>query len=489
MLKFLAKNKERDDSESLEGKVLHSLSEAVEDNQAAFGLIQVIEALGKAKTEQEALAGALDAVRTGFKWTYGAYWSLDSQTKLLKFSLESGTVAPEFGQATHDARYDEGTGLSGNVWRSKDIVFVPNLGALTDCPRREAAQKAGVQSGVCFPITVNGKPIGTMDFFVLDHIELSLERIDILRAVGKFISESIGRFRQQAEQATLLAEANTAKDSVQAPPPVAANPEAAKQLLKDSLSLADSTKALGMLTEAILTDTQTSVTKADSFTEEVEQVALRIQTVASASEEMSASITEIARNAVQAASITEKAETRANESRQIVDALGKSAQEIGNVVEVIKTIASQTNLLALNATIEAASAGDAGKGFAVVANEVKELAKQSATATEDIRFKIEEIQKSTSLAITSINDIAGIVGEVNQINRTIASAVEEQSATTNEINRNVLEAATGSATISENINALATMVKQTAKSIEQSQTAIVTLNQISADINTIANKF
>jgi methyl-accepting chemotaxis protein len=159
------------------------------------------------------------------------------------------------------------------------------------------------------------------------------------------------------------------------------------------------------------------------------------------------------------------------------------------VVEVIKSIASQTNLLALNATIEAASAGEAGKGFAVVANEVKELAKQSAAATEDIRLKIEEIQNNTAQAVTAINEIASIVVEVNQINRTIASAVEEQSVTTNEISRNVSEAANGSTNISENILGLADLAKKTAKSAEDSQTAIQKLNKMSEELKALIAQF
>jgi methyl-accepting chemotaxis protein len=149
--------------------------------------------------------------------------------------------------------------------------------------------------------------------------------------------------------------------------------------------------------------------------------------------------------------------------------LGQSSQEIGQVVKVITSIAQQTNLLALNATIEAARAGEAGKGFAVVANEVKELARQTAKATEEIGNKIAGVQSDTGLAVSAIREIAGVIDKINEISTTIASAVEEQNAATGEISRNVGEAARGTADVSYNI-ATVTQVAQeggrTAESIK-----------------------
>jgi methyl-accepting chemotaxis protein len=176
-----------------------------------------------------------------------------------------------------------------------------------------------------------------------------------------------------------------------------------------------------------------------------------VQSVASAAEELSASIGEISRQVAQSAKVSQAAVNDARRTDTIVRALAEGANKIGEVVELITTIAGQTNLLALNATIEAARAGDAGKGFAVVASEVKELANQTARATEEIARRIGDIQGSTTEAVSAINGIAATIGEVSEIATTIAAAVEEQGAATAEIARNVQRTAEATLIVSENI--------------------------------------
>jgi methyl-accepting chemotaxis protein len=182
-----------------------------------------------------------------------------------------------------------------------------------------------------------------------------------------------------------------------------------------------------------------------------EEMSANVRTVATAIEEMTASVSEVAKNAERAAEVANDADRAATESNDRIRNLGEAANEIGKVIEVIQDIAEQTNLLALNATIEAARAGEAGKGFAVVATEVKELARQTADATEDIRGRIEGIQDSTSLSVTSIGEISEVIRQVSEFSRSIASAVEQQSIATKEIAENVSQTSTAAETISQNV--------------------------------------
>ena len=212
-----------------------------------------------------------------------------------------------------------------------------------------------------------------------------------------------------------------------------------------------------------------------------EEMTNNVKTVASAVEEMTASISEIAKNAEQASSVAGDAANLAESSNQTIGQLGSAADEIGKVIEVIQDIAEQTNLLALNATIEAARAGDAGKGFAVVATEVKELAKQTADATEDIRNRIEGIQGSTQEVVTSIGEISEVISQVSNVSQTIASAVEEQSITTKEIARNVTQTSSAAQTVSTGVAESASASKEITRSITE-------VDQAAKDTSTAATK-
>ena len=220
-----------------------------------------------------------------------------------------------------------------------------------------------------------------------------------------------------------------------------------------------------------------------------EQVSRNVQTVATGSEEMGASIREIAHNANEAARVASDAVGVAESTNATVTKLGESSAEIATVVKVITSIAEQTNLLALNATIEAARAGEAGKGFAVVANEVKELAQETARATEDISRRVAAIQADTGSAVGAIGEITEVIARINDFQVTIASAVEEQTATTNEMNRNVAEAATGSGEIAANIAGVAAAAGTTTEGVADSQRAATELARMSAELQTLVNRF
>ena len=214
-----------------------------------------------------------------------------------------------------------------------------------------------------------------------------------------------------------------------------------------------------------------------------EQASTNVSMVATASEQMTATISEIAQNTEKAANITEKAVLEAKSASETVDELGKAAREIGKVTESITEISEQTNLLALNATIEAARAGDAGKGFAVVANEIKELAKQAAGATDEIKRKIEGIQNSTDGTVKQIDQISTVINEVNEIVSIIATAVEEQSVTTRDIAGNVAQAARGIQEVTENVAQSSTVAAEIAKDISGVNDAAREMSNSSSQVN------
>ncbi|ETR71357.1 MAG: methyl-accepting chemotaxis protein [Candidatus Magnetoglobus multicellularis str. Araruama] len=223
-----------------------------------------------------------------------------------------------------------------------------------------------------------------------------------------------------------------------------------------------------------------------------ERMSESVNTVATAIEEMYASLNEVARSSGRGANVTQEASDKAHQASQMMNGLGSAAKEIGAVVELINDIASQTNLLALNATIEAAGAGESGKGFAVVANEVKELARQTAGATETIRIKVESMQNNTAASIRAIDSIVDVITEINNIMSTIASAVEEQTATTNEIAKSITEAANSAESVSKNVSQCAIQADDTAKNvhnaIDSGLTIAQQINAQTAQMQTIAKK-
>jgi len=226
-------------------------------------------------------------------------------------------------------------------------------------------------------------------------------------------------------------------------------------------------KEMSRHSHTVASSTEQATSNVNNISASAEEMSASVSTVATAIEEMSSSISEVTKNCQKESQIAATANTQAQTTREIMERLGFSAKEIGKVVEVINDIADQTNLLALNATIEAASAGDAGKGFAVVANEVKELAKQTAQATGEIKIKIEDMQTNTESSVKAIEEITKVIEEINNISQTIASSVEEQSVTINELSKNVGGASSAATEIARNVSESAKGLKEISSNIER----------------------
>jgi methyl-accepting chemotaxis protein len=254
-------------------------------------------------------------------------------------------------------------------------------------------------------------------------------------------------------------------------------------------TLATSSSELTSVSQQMSANAEETSAQAGVVSAASEEVSRNLQTVATSTEEMSSTIKEIAKNTADSVKIASEAVRVTQATNLTIGKLGESSAEIGQVVKVITSIAQQTNLLALNATIEAARAGEAGKGFAVVANEVKELAKETAKATEDISRKIEAIQVDTKGAIEAIAAISKIINQTNDISNSIATAVEEQDATTNEMARNVAEASTGANEIAKNVVGVAEAAKNTSQGAGESQLAAQQLSKMSTELRELVEQF
>ncbi|WP_412744222.1 methyl-accepting chemotaxis protein [Krasilnikovia sp. MM14-A1004] len=261
------------------------------------------------------------------------------------------------------------------------------------------------------------------------------------------------------------------------------------QIGGSSQSLAGTAQQMAAVSARMAVDAEQASSRAELVSSAALQVSANVDTVAVAAEEMTASIREIAGSATDAAEIARGAVEVAQSANATVAKLGVSSAEVGNIVKVITSIAEQTNLLALNATIEAARAGEAGKGFAVVASEVKDLAQETAKATEEISSRIQAIQTDTDAAVSAIGEIAAVIERINTYSDTIASAVEEQTATTSEIGRNVGEAASGTTNITETIAGVAEVAQNTTAGVSEANRTAEELSRLASELHLLVSQF
>lgn len=262
-----------------------------------------------------------------------------------------------------------------------------------------------------------------------------------------------------------------------------------RTVLANAENLTNTSSTLTTMSGTLLSGAERTSRDISGLAERATSSSHSVQVLAAATEEMGASIREIANSSLTAAKVAEQAVTVARDANERVQRLGKSSNEIGNMLKVITSIAQQTNLLALNATIEAARAGEAGKGFAVVANEVKELAKGTAQATEDIGRTIQSIQSDIQGAVSSITQISQIVYQIHELQNTIAGAVEEQTATTNEMSRNVADAAQAGAAIADQAQTVQTQAAASSQDADKVQEESKRLSEMAHSLEEVVSRF
>ncbi|KMQ52973.1 Methyl-accepting chemotaxis protein [Chitinispirillum alkaliphilum] len=349
---------------------------------------------------------------------------------------------------------------------------------------------------ICSLVSVLLKPVGVTTAMLKDISEGNGDLTRRLEVRSKDeIGELSGYFNKFIEKLQSLILSVTGNADTVA--------NASSELSATSTHISANAEEIRAQTSTVASATEQATTNISSISSAAEEMSFSTNTVASAIEEMSASLNEVSRNCQKELQIAAQANVHAKNSKEVMDKLGIAAKSIGKVVEVINDIADQTNLLALNATIEAASAGEAGKGFSVVANEVKELAKQTAQATQEIEGQITDMQSNTESAVKAIEAVSMVIEEVNSISQTIVSAVEEQSATINEIaqnvsgvsagaqevSKNVSESATGLTEVSSTIAGVNNAVADTAKEIGQVKLRAAELAKLSENLKLLLGQF
>ena len=460
---------------------------AAADTTAAGAVLSVVQGMA---TTKEVTTSIVEAIAQAFSFDGGAF-------------VERAELA---------------TGLAARSWQSRDVVLADDLASVAGDPQADGADRGGACTALALPIVAEDTTIGVVELYAKHRHASTGRRLEVFRGLAQALSATLERtaarerersaendLREKVQEILEVVNAAGRGDLTVAVPVSGADPigqvgESLAGFLADlrsriavidgnSRSLASAADQLAATSAQMSLGSEETAAQADLVSDTSGVVASSVETVAAAAEQLSASIREIAKNAADASRVATLAADVAATTNAQVARLGSSSEEIGKVVKVITQIAQQTNLLALNATIEAARAGEAGKGFAVVASEVKDLARETAIATEDIGAKIGAIQSDTDGAVAAIGQIGDIVAQINDLQATIASAVEEQTATTNEIARSVSSAARGASEITGNISSVAQVARSTSAGTAATTRSAAELASMAANLRELVGRF
>ncbi len=393
--------------------------EAVEAMLAA--VIELADKAARARSVDAAGELAADALRRALGAASAVLWMVDERDHLLRYASEAGSLGRELRRTAQDSVFRAGEGLPGRAWQQSSAVV--------------SSEERGA---VALPMIAGDRVVGVIE---VQAPEAPRARPEMLASFGKALSCAIERVAASGREA-----------------------EAQRRLGASSERVVDVSRRVAEGAHQVAQGVGAAVSRSEKASAAIEQIRERVTSVSCASEKMSATVADIAASARESAKTARDGRAVAETANGTVQELSAGSLAIGKVTKVIRTIAQQTNLLALNATIEAARAGEAGKGFAVVANEVKELAKETARATEEIAQRIDSIQRDTAKSVTAIADIVRVMAQIDRHATSITSAVEEQTSTVRLIADSAAEVSQTSREVVDSMASLVVEARESEKS-------------------------